>query len=256
VLIALLLPAVQSAREAGRRMQCANNMRQLGLALANYESATGVYPASYAARVDGSPAGTWNTWGSWSPQAMLLGYLEQRAVYNAINFGVVSLTHRPELESSHLRWLQLPATSTQIASFLCPSSVLPTSTSDGFIDTDGYKYVGRGNNYFASVGSSMHWIGASGSSSPNGLFMYGGGDRIYEAYDNTPPRAVRDVTDGTSNTIAFGEWRMGDFDSHKLSIQDVISHGPGDPPGILYDGWGDPKMNMPAGADGFLKWIT
>jgi prepilin-type N-terminal cleavage/methylation domain-containing protein/prepilin-type processing-associated H-X9-DG protein len=248
VLIALLLPAVQAAREAGRRMQCANNLKQLGLALANYESAFGAYPASYGSHT--TWGGAWNAWGSWSPQAHLLGYLDQGPVYNAINFSIVSGANQqagyPQPEYGGQ--MQSTAISGRIASFLCPSSTPPQET-----------YWGRpraGNNYFASVGSSMHWVGASGLSAPNGIFMHGGSDPVINGYENTPPRAMRDVTDGTSHTIAFGEWRTGDFDEHNLSSQDVISHGPGDPPGILYDGWGDPKMNMPAGADGFLAWIN
>jgi prepilin-type N-terminal cleavage/methylation domain-containing protein/prepilin-type processing-associated H-X9-DG protein len=235
VLIALLLPAVQSAREAARRSQCINNMKQLGLALANYESANSCYPTSADSWT--TDLQHWGTWGSWSPQAQMLGFLEQGAVYNAINFNIVcgadgNVGNGGEKQST--------AVMTRIPSFLCPSSALPTGT-----------YWGRprpGNNYFASVGSSFHWIGASGASSPNGIFMSG--------ESGAGVRRIRDIQDGTSNTIAFGEWRMGDFDETKLSIQDVISHGPGDPPGTSGDCWGDPNCNMPRGATPLLKWVN
>src|SRR5579885_1840752 len=91
VLIALLLPAVQSAREAARRAQCTNNLKQMGLALANYESATGAYPQCYAQRAAGDPSNANGEagdsgWGNFSVHAYLLPYMEQGAVYNAINF--------------------------------------------------------------------------------------------------------------------------------------------------------------------------
>ena len=74
ILIALLLPAVQAAREAVRRAQCSNNLRQIGLALANYESALRVYPFGVGG---GGPPG--NVFNRWSAQSQLLPYLEQAA---------------------------------------------------------------------------------------------------------------------------------------------------------------------------------
>jgi len=237
VLIALLLPAVQAAREAARRAQCTNNMKQLGLSLANYESAYGALPASYGSSA--SPTDRWGTWGSWSPQAMLLGFIEQRTTYNAINFSGVS-----HGDQAHLDVAQRTAITTKVASFVCPSSQPPSGTYYGKVRT--------GNSYFASVGSSLHWIGSSGNSKPNGIFMFGG-----EANGNNSVAALtlNSIQDGTSNTIAFGEWRIGDFNESKLSIpQDVVNLRQG-PPGVG-EGWGDARMNMPTGADPFRLWLN
>ncbi len=77
VLIALLLPAVQAAREAARRAQCINNLKQLGLAVHNYASAS----------KDSLPWGDGPWWNEWSAHTMLLPYLEQGPLYNSINFG-------------------------------------------------------------------------------------------------------------------------------------------------------------------------
>jgi len=91
VLIALLLPAVQAAREAARRAQCINNLKQMGLALANYESSTQSYPLSTPQRAIWDPLNTTGTitdsgWGPWSAHALMLSFLEQSAIYNSLNF--------------------------------------------------------------------------------------------------------------------------------------------------------------------------
>src|SRR5437660_5725101 len=81
VLIALFLPAVQAAREAARRMQCVNNLKQLGLALANYEGVAGTLPPSVVVAKGG--AGFWSN--GWSAQGRLLPFLEQGAAFNSVN---------------------------------------------------------------------------------------------------------------------------------------------------------------------------
>ena len=80
VLIALLLPAVQAAREAARRIQCTNNLKQLGLAMANYHDTMGTFP----------PGARYTSWGTWYHYS--LPFLEQGAVYNAFNFMRSNLT--------------------------------------------------------------------------------------------------------------------------------------------------------------------
>ena len=125
VLISLLLPAVQSAREAARRAQCLNNMKQLGLALANYDSSTGGYPQCYAQRAAWDPANTVcggtitdSGWGNWSVHAQILPYMEQGPVYNRLNFNISSSDNEDN-------GTQGTAIITRVSSFLCPSSLLP-----------------------------------------------------------------------------------------------------------------------------------
>ncbi len=114
ILIALLLPAVQAAREAARRAQCSNNLKQIGLALANYESALRVYPFGVGG---GGPPG--NVFNRWSAQSQLLPYLEQVALFNSLNFtGTPWLNLNPVFGP-----MNQTAITTRIACFLCPSDV-------------------------------------------------------------------------------------------------------------------------------------
>ena len=220
VLIALLLPAVQSAREAARRSQCTNNLKQIALALANYESAQGSFPMSYPQRAIWDPKNTYggsgtasdSGWGNWSPQALLMGYLEQRNVSNSLNFSIASADNMDN-------GTQATGIATRVASFLCPSSPLPIGTLYQCFCPPVQPFSSLqfpGNNYWGSVGATVcPWL----SSMPPGLFsITGTGINM----STSVAIGVRDVRDGTSNTIAFSEWRMGDFNTSLLSIQDVI----------------------------------
>jgi prepilin-type N-terminal cleavage/methylation domain-containing protein/prepilin-type processing-associated H-X9-DG protein len=238
VLIALLLPAVQSAREAARRAQCTNNMKQLGLALHNYISTNDAVPCVYQLWFTNQTMAT--TWGLWSPQSKLLGYLEQGPMYNAINFGMVNKW------SGGGAYVNYTFAATKVSSFLCPSSNL----AKGSIDCN-FIYQNPGNNYFASVGSSFAFQGYDGNGPPNGLFFAAAVPFPYPGAcweQATPPVTIRDITDGTSNTIAFGEWRTGDFNCNILSIpQDVVNPMPW--PGGNYT---FPNNNVP----NFLAWLN
>ena len=119
VLIALLLPAVQSAREAARRAQCTNNLKQIGLALHNYHTSNDVFPLGTSF----NPVDTANdpgVWASWSAQALMLGYLEQTPLYNAINFNWGPLA-TGTTTSDGTGGINTTATHTLITSFVCPS---------------------------------------------------------------------------------------------------------------------------------------
>ena len=196
VLIALLLPAVQAAREAARRAQCVNNMKQIGLALHNYHSTNDTFPCGISVNPQSS-AMDYANWNSWSAQGLMLGYLEQTAVYNSINF---SYGPFPTGAQSNLN---LTGANVILNFFLCPSD--PNSGGRGGDVSIG----GCTNNYAASMGTdttggNYNWGADNGQFNNQGILgcvgMFGWG----VAY------GVRDAVDGTSQTVAYAEWLVGD----------------------------------------------
>ena len=185
ILVALLLPAVQSAREGARRLQCENNLKQLGTALANYEAALRAYPFGVGG---GGPPG--NEVNRWSPHSQLLLHLEQAALYHAINF-----TGSPWLNpGAYLGAANQSALSTRIAGFLCPSDT--DRISDPFNTAH--------NNYRGCAGTLPYNLkndSPDHSGRNNGTFWF--------------QSAVRPamITDGLSNTAVFSERCLGDVTS-------------------------------------------
>ncbi len=195
VLIGLLLPAVQSAREAARRSQCVNNFKQMGLAMHNYHDTLGSFPIGRMGGGYSYPgAGNDNrrTWGF-----MILPFLEQGNLYNAINFSV------PFYE-----WPQTTALMTTISVWQCPSD--PGTTT---IQEPDLRYRRRKANVAANWGNSHFWQDEPGRGA-NGPNPWPNGPAGAVTFSGAPFRgnastSLRDMTDGTSNTLLVGEVIIG-----------------------------------------------
>ena len=192
VLIALLLPAVQAAREAARRSQCVNNLKQLGLAIHNYHSSLNCLPPG---QLEG------NDWADWSAHTMMLPYLEQSTIYNAINFSGFNFGNNPAQPS----WVgNTTATFRTINVFLCPS------------DTDRQTTANGHNNYCAASGSSPDSCAQKGMM--NGPFIGPDPTGNGNSSRNAQVYTFAQITDGTSNTAAFSEKVIGLF-SNALDLR-------------------------------------
>ena len=200
ILIALLLPAVQAAREAARRMQCTNNLKQIGLAILNYESTFRYLP----------PGGHSNSTGGGNNSypvgvglhGLVLGYLEQTAV-------------EKELEGLQLHALIAPETR-QIPAYLCPSATRAAWENDGSASPPAGTYYYQHYNPVLGATGPNQWDGGDYpvviGNNPGGEAEHGGfATNGVLTIDNAHKMA--DITDGTSNTFLLGEmsWKEGIF---------------------------------------------
>jgi prepilin-type N-terminal cleavage/methylation domain-containing protein/prepilin-type processing-associated H-X9-DG protein len=186
VLVALLLPAVQAAREAARRMQCRNNLRQTGLALHNYHDVYKQLPPGYRFQAM-SPVN-----GMGTPNVSLLPYLEQENLQDLID--------------PNIPWFLLPpaVAQTKIGTFVCPSDVAPNPATYPFVAALG---VPVGDTFAtSSYGFSTGWRDSicfgPGFSAPSVESKSG----VFAVHSET---RFASILDGTSNTFAIGEAASG-----------------------------------------------
>jgi len=219
VLVSLLLPAVQSAREAARRSQCVNNLKQIGLAYHNYADANGgMFPPHL---VDDPWNGNLNQ--TQSLQARLLPYMEQTVIYNAINWNIPSrwgpgVSNPPDVDSgTGGLWgvIQMTALTNEIKSFLCPSDPWP-----GQLEAMGWssnrKRVGV-NNYPNNIGLNRRLNN----------WRMNGPSYIATTWDGAlkPTVSINSFIDGTSNTAIMSEWVKGDSAATMDGLMTVYKAG-------------------------------
>jgi prepilin-type N-terminal cleavage/methylation domain-containing protein len=237
VLVSLLLPAVQQAREAARRTQCKNNLKQLGLALHNYHDVHQRFPAGYFSNPTSTGAApAWaqldpNTWDGapgWSWAAMLLPFIEQGTITNSVNF------NQPVWDPGHRDVI-----ATRLSVFLYPSSSgsddpFTVQSADGTPRLiDGQPVVVGRSHYVASHGQESCWgeCGAAATgivftniytSTTQAIPVDGDAGRVADGpFFRNSGTQFRDVTDGLTNTIFLGEH------SSKLSDKTWVGVVPG-----------------------------
>jgi prepilin-type N-terminal cleavage/methylation domain-containing protein/prepilin-type processing-associated H-X9-DG protein len=190
ILIALLLPAVQAAREAARRMSCSNNLKQIGIGLHNYHDSMGQFPSGFMAE-----RGALARMPQWGWAALILPYMEQGAVHQAVDVKGAKLSIQITAAKAAPNSPLDEALKSVIAGYRCPSDtaddLLRTDPAQGrvFPDGAGGYYAAPVSNYPGCVGL----YNVSGTQANNGV-LYG-----------NSMTAFRDILDGTSSVIAVGE---------------------------------------------------
>lgn len=218
ILVGLLLPAVQSAREAARRMQCSNNLKQIGLAMHNYHDTFKMFPPAY---VDYKP--TKDNHGYWTWSALILPFIELQNLHDQLQVSTLRPSQSMDLFQATMQ--------SPVGAFRCPSDVGPEVHDPGV--SAGYaitKDPGGGNfglplsNYLVSCNTA--WVRQKGATN----MTEGRSGAVGMFYKNSDLK-MRDVQDGTSNTFMVGEraWELGGVRHSAgvlLAVRDMNGKGP------------------------------
>jgi prepilin-type N-terminal cleavage/methylation domain-containing protein/prepilin-type processing-associated H-X9-DG protein len=235
ILVALLLPAVQAAREAARRMQCGNNCKQIGLALHNYHDTYKSFPLAWSLNGPALPGGgQWNgePWG-----VQILPFIEQQPLYDSYNHNI--------LAADQLSPANVTAIQTGLAAYVCPSAPGGLNRVYTFNAAPaGLPFTAANiapSDYIATTGvlgaySTLAYGASSGGSRGGALNALGPGD-------TGGSTKFRDILDGTSNTFIVGERTGG----NQIYIGSLVAPtltafliSPGGPGAALEGGgWGD-----------------
>ena len=198
LLLALLLPAIQSARESVRRIECANNMRQLALAAQNYHAANRSFPQGRAAADISTP-------GQYGFFAHLLPFLEQTAVFNKMNF------YRKVFEGDR----NMEAAAAPVPLFRCPSDIDRLTAENDMNAYFGWQH----NNYRGNAGNDTGAVTITAPAAAVGRTRSNGAtERNNGVFVTGRTVSLNMIADGASNTALFSEGVIGDGDQAKASV--------------------------------------
>jgi prepilin-type N-terminal cleavage/methylation domain-containing protein len=219
ILIALLLPAVQAAREAARRTQCTNNLKQLSLAAQNFHSARKHFPPGYLGyniSQAASPPEANDQWTGVLP--FLLPYMEGQTIVDRLERHLLDILRTPPLPASAQWWVQtnaFPMAQSRIPDFVCPSAPYVKPKDGAFVRY--YIEVSGGTIYYratildnvparADLLEPTNYFGVAGwwGDSPNNIEP-NNHKRYIGIFYNRSRTATKLITDGTSKTLFFGE---------------------------------------------------
>ncbi len=205
ILIALLLPAVQAAREAARRSQCTNNLKQISLGLHNYHDKFNTLPV-------GAYGSSWGTW-----QVAVLPYVEQQQLYALYDQGGKYDPSRRYFSATNAQ-----VCIKRLSTFSCPSDQAQTTTAAGYAMTH--------HNYAANFGNTGFFSQTDGPAQSADGVTFGGAPFTMMGSASIAPRCYgfRDITDGLSNTLMLGEVIQGKSASTTLlDLRGFTWWGPG-----------------------------
>ncbi|MFO0923575.1 MAG: DUF1559 domain-containing protein [Pirellulales bacterium] len=206
ILVGLLLPAVQQAREAARRMSCQNNLKQIGLAFHNYADAHKKFPPAWISNNTATTAGEPTIW-SWG--ACILPFIEQAPLYNLVQPGRVRIDQNFVLGGANSLALKSP-----LPSYRCPSDTGPALNDWGstYGGDDTYNR-NLWNGTARTAGATSNYVINGDTADSNTPLMVATfstyGPPLGIAWQNSGV-SFRDITDGTSNTALVGEraWQL------------------------------------------------
>ncbi len=206
ILVALLLPAVQSAREAARRISCNNNMKQLGLATHNHHDTFRAFPPGLSTY----KGTTHPLWYGHTVFAYLLPFIEQSSLHSQWNFKLTTADAVSNTKDSSGNQSEKAPSAMIIPSFRCPSDQLSKGPELLDYNVSGYATGWHGiTSYVGNAGTYSTYFRDAGTRA-DGVFFMTGTDSKPESFQtflvkDAKPVTMADIIDGTSHTIMFGE---------------------------------------------------